>query len=158
MALRVGLGYDVHRLVRGRPLFLGGVKILYPKGLLGHSDADVILHALVDALLGAAGMGDIGTRFPNHDPKWKNVCSLIFLREVSRTFSRKKIRVMNVDCMLHAEEPKIFPYIPRMKREISAALKIPENSIGIKASTNEGMGFVGRKAGMACTAVALVKT
>ena len=155
--MRVGIGYDAHRLVKNRPLFLGGVKISHSKGLLGHSDADVILHALVDALLGAAGLPDIGTYFSNKDPRWKNVSSLTFLKEISKTLAKKKIKIVNVDCVLLSEAPKIAPHIPEMKSGISKALAIKPAAIGIKASTNEGMGFVGRRQGMAATAVALVQ-
>lgn len=155
--IRVGLGYDAHRLVKGRPLFLGGVQIPYKKGLEGHSDADVILHALVDALLGAAGLPDIGTYFSNKDPRWKNVSSLLFLKEVNRILKSKKAKVLNVDCTLLSEEPKISPYIGEMKKKIAASLGVPIASIGVKASTNEGMGFVGKKEGMCAHAVALIQ-
>lgn len=155
--IRVGTGYDAHRLQRGRKLVLGGEEISYPKGLWGHSDADVILHAIVDALLGAAGLPDIGTYFSNQDPRWKNVSSIIFLKEVARIFLSKKIKILNIDCVLLSEEPKIAPYRESMKKNIALALKIKTSDIGIKASTNEGMGFVGRKQGMAATAVALIQ-
>lgn len=156
--LRVGLGYDAHRLVRNRPLFLGGVRIPFSKGLLGHSDADVILHAVADSLLGAAGLSDIGTYFSNRDPRWKNVSSIIFLKEVKKMFTKKKIRIVNIDCVLVSESPKISPYISEMKKKIAIALKIKPSEIGIKASTNEKLGFIGRNEGMACFAVALIKT
>ena len=156
--MRVGLGYDAHRLKAGRPLWLGGVRIPHPKGLLGHSDADVLLHAIVDALLGAAGLADIGTYFSNRDPRWKNVSSLVFLEEVARMLGKKKIKILNIDCVLLSEAPKIAPYIPEMKRKIANALRIKPAAVGIKASTNEGMGFVGKKEGMAGHAVALVGT
>lgn len=155
--LRVGIGYDAHRLVRSRPLFLGGVKIQHTKGLEGHSDADVMIHAIVDALLGAAGLSDIGTYFSNRDPRWKNVSSLIFLKEVARIFSVKKIKIENIDCVLLSEAPKISLHIPEMKKRIAAALKIKTDQIGIKASTNEKMGSIGRQEGMASSAVALIK-
>lgn len=155
--IRVGLGYDAHRLVKGRPLFLGGVQIPYKKGLEGHSDADVILHALVDALLGAAGLPDIGTYFSNKDPRWKNVSSLLFLKEVNRILKSKKAKVLNVDCTLLSEEPKIAPHIAEMKKKIAASLGVSIASIGVKASTNEGMGFVGKKEGMCAHAVALIQ-
>lgn len=158
MGIRVGLGYDVHRLVKNRPLYLGGVKIPYKKGLKGHSDADVIIHALADALLGAAGLADIGAYFSDKDPRWKNVSSLVFLKEISDIFSRKKIKIINLDCALIAEEPKISPHIPEMKKNISKALNIKPAAIGIKATTNERMGFAGRGEGMACHAVALVRS
>lgn len=157
MALRTGIGYDAHRLAGGRKLILGGVRIPYPKGLTGHSDADVIVHAVVDALLGAAGLPDIGSTFSDKDPRWRNVSSLVFLKEVARIFSKKRIRIENVDCALISESPKISGAIPRMKATVARALKISPSAVGIKASTNERMGFIGRKEGMACTAVALVR-
>ncbi|OGR84570.1 MAG: 2-C-methyl-D-erythritol 2,4-cyclodiphosphate synthase, partial [Elusimicrobia bacterium RIFCSPLOWO2_01_FULL_54_10] len=141
---RVGIGYDAHRLQKGRPLFLGGIRIPHTHGLLGHSDADVIIHAIVDALLGAAGLPDIGNYFSNRDPRWKNVSSLHFLKEVNRIYSKKKIRIVNVDCVLLSEAPKISPYIARMKSEVAAALKIRPGAVGVKASTTERMGFVGK--------------
>ena len=156
--IRVGLGYDAHRLVKGRPLFLGGVQVPHSKGLEGHSDADVLLHALVDALLGAAGLADIGTYFSNKDARWKNVSSLLFLREVARIFKSKKIKILNVDCVLISEEPKIAPYIAEMKKKISEALNIKISAVGIKASTNEGLGFEGKKQGMCAHAVALISS
>ena len=158
MNIRVGLGYDAHRLVKGRPLFLGGVRIPYVKGLEGHSDADVILHAIVDALLGAAGLPDIGHYFSNKDPRWKNVSSVVFLEEIARVLSKKKTKIVNVDATLLSEEPKISPHIAEMKARIAKALKIKPAQIGIKASTNEGMGFVGKKEGMCCSAVALLRS
>ncbi len=157
MKIRVGLGYDAHRLARSRPLYLGGVKIPYSKGLLGHSDADVILHAIVDALLGAAGLPDIGTYFSNKDPRWKNVSSLIFLKEVSKILIQKKMKILNIDCVLLSEKPKIAPYIETMKKNIAPILKIKTWDIGIKASTNEKMGFVGKEVGMCAHAVALLQ-
>lgn len=155
---RVGIGYDTHRLKKGRLLFLGGVKIPYPKGLEGHSDADVIIHSIVDALLGAAGLLDIGTYFSNKDPRWKNVSSILFLKEVAKIFSKRKVKIINIDCILLAEEPKIAPTIEQMKKNIATALKLKPSAIGIKAGTNEKMGFIGRKEGMAAMAVALVST
>lgn len=155
---RIGLGYDTHQFKKGRPLFLGGVKIPHQKGLEGHSDADVIIHSMVDALLGAAGLSDIGTYFSNKDPRWKNVSSIYFLKEVAKMFSKRKLKIVNLDCILLAEEPKIAPYIKRMKKNIAEPLKIKASAIGIKAGTNEKMGFIGRGEGMAAMAVALIKT
>ena len=154
---RTGIGYDAHRLVKGRPLFLGGVRIPHSHGLFGHSDADVILHAIVDALLGAAGLPDIGTYFSNKDPRWKDVSSAVFLKETARLISKRKMKIVNLDCVLLSEAPKISPYVSRMKAVIARALGVPEKAVGVKASTNEGMGFVGKKQGMAATAVALVR-
>lgn len=153
---RTGIGYDAHRLAAGRPLVLGGVRIPHPRGLKGHSDADVILHAVVDALLGAAGLPDIGNYFPNKDPRWKNASSLVFLKEAGKLLKKKGMAVVNIDCVLLSEAPKIAPYIARMKSAIGAGLGIKAEAVGIKASTNEGMGFVGKREGMAATAVALV--
>ncbi len=155
--LRVGIGYDAHKLVRGRALMLGGVKVPHTKGLEGHSDADVILHAVVDSILGAAGLPDIGSHFSNKDPRWKNVSSLLFLEETRRILARKKMRVQQLDAVLIADAPMLAKYIPEMKAKIARALKIPVSSVGVKASTNEGMGFIGRKEGMASYAVAMVK-
>ena len=151
---RVGLGYDVHQLKTGRPLILGGVEIPHDRGLDGHSDADVIMHAICDAVLGALGEGDIGSFFPPSDPQWKDASSKIFLEEAARQVEKRSGRVVNIDAMLIAEAPKIAPYIPDMKNNIASALGVQPNDIGIKATTNETMGFVGRGEGMAAHAVA----
>lgn len=153
---RVGVGYDVHRLIEGRPLFLGGVQIPHDTGLEGHSDADVLMHAICDAVLGAIGEGDIGSFFPNTDPQWKNAPSRVFLEEASRQVEARNGKLVNVDAMLIAEAPKIGPHISAMKENIADALGIMESAIGIKATTNETMGFVGRGEGMAAHAVASV--
>lgn len=157
MAIRIGIGYDAHRLVRGRRLVLGGVVIPHAKGLLGHSDADVIIHAAVDALLGAAGLPDIGTYFSDKDRRWKGAPGGIFLKETAKILRAKKIRIVNLDCVLLSEAPKIAPYVAEMKKRVADALRIPPSAVGIKASTNEGMGFAGRREGMAAVAVALVR-
>jgi 2-C-methyl-D-erythritol 2,4-cyclodiphosphate synthase len=154
---RVGLGYDVHQLKTGRPLILGGVEIPHDQGLDGHSDADVIMHAICDAVLGALGEGDIGSFFPPSDPQWKDASSKIFLEEAARQVEKRSGRVVNIDAMLIAEAPKIAPYIPDMKNNIATALGVQPNDIGIKATTNETMGFVGRGEGMAAHAVANVE-
>ena len=154
---RVGLGYDVHQLKTGRPLILGGVEIPYDRGLDGHSDADVIMHAICDAVLGALGEGDIGSFFPPSDPQWKDASSKIFLEEAARQVEKRSGRVVNIDAMLIAEAPKIAPYIPDMKNNIATALGVQPKDIGIKATTNETMGFVGRGEGMAAHAVANVE-
>ncbi|MBI5402967.1 MAG: 2-C-methyl-D-erythritol 2,4-cyclodiphosphate synthase [Ignavibacteriae bacterium] len=151
---KIGYGYDVHRLAKGRKLILGGVEIPHKVGLDGHSDADVLLHAVCDALLGAAGFEDIGHRFPNTDPKYKNISSLILLKETMKLLSLKKWKVGNIDCMLILEEPKIYKHIAQMKKNISAIIKTKE--ISIKATTSEGLGFVGQKKGCVCSAVALI--
>jgi 2-C-methyl-D-erythritol 2,4-cyclodiphosphate synthase len=151
---RVGIGYDVHQLVAGRKLILGGVEIPHVKGLEGHSDADVLMHAICDAVLGALGKGDIGTFFPNTDPRWKNAPSRLFLEEAARQINFMNGKLMNVDATLMAQEPKIMPHVPRMKRHIADALGLDEHRIGIKATTNEHLGFVGREEGIAAMAVA----
>ncbi|MEO6053095.1 MAG: 2-C-methyl-D-erythritol 2,4-cyclodiphosphate synthase [Chthoniobacterales bacterium] len=152
----VGMGYDVHRFVAGRPLVLGGVTIEHPMGLDGHSDADVLCHAIADALLGAAGESDIGHHFPNTDPSIEGISSLEILRKVRALLVTKYADIQNVDATLIAEAPKIGPHVAKMKEHIAAALEIPENCVGIKATTNELMGFVGRGEGIAAMAVASV--
>ena len=154
---RVGLGYDVHQLKDNRPLILGGVEIPHEKGLDGHSDADVIMHAICDAILGALGEGDIGSFFPPSDPQWKDASSKIFLEEAAKQIKKQNGRLINIDAMLIAEAPKIAPYIPDMKKNIANALGVSPKDIGIKATTNETMGFVGRGEGMAAHAVASVE-
>jgi len=153
---RVGIGYDVHRLKEGRPLVLGGVEIPHKNGLDGHSDADVLMHAICDAVLGAIGEGDIGQFFPNTDPQWRDAPSKVFLEEAARQVTKRNGKLVNVDSMLIAEEPKIGPHINAMKTNIASALGLPTSSIGIKATTNETLGFVGRGEGMAAHAVASV--
>jgi 2-C-methyl-D-erythritol 2,4-cyclodiphosphate synthase len=154
--VHVGIGYDVHQLVAGRKLILGGVEIAHPKGLDGHSDADALMHAICDALLGALGEPDIGHFFPNTDPRWKNVPSKMFLTEVSRIIKAREGRIVNVDATVIAQAPKIYPHIKEMKLNIADALKINFQHIGIKATTNEWMGFIGREEGIAAMAVASV--
>ena len=155
--MRIGHGYDVHRLVEGRDLILGGVKIDYEKGLLGHSDADVLLHAVSDALLGAAGLGDIGRHFPDTDPKYKGADSLVLLREVYRKISEKGFRVGNIDVTMIAQRPKLKDYIPTMACNIAAALGIEETRVNVKATTEEHLGFTGREEGCASLAVCLLE-
>ena len=152
--LRVGFVYDVHPLVAGRPLVLGAVTIPYERGLEGHSDADVLLHALTDAVLGALGAGDIGAHFPNTDPKWKNVASTLFLAESARLAKEKKATILNVDATLLAEAPKLLPHFPAMCVKIAAALGLSVDRVNIKATTNEKLGFIGRGDGIAALAVA----
>lgn len=152
----VGIGYDVHQLVTGRKLILGGVEIPHIKGLEGHSDADVLMHAVCDAVLGALGKGDIGTFFPNTDPRWRNAASRIFLEEAARQIQFDNAKLINVDATLMAQEPKITPHVARMKRNIADALGLDERKIGIKATTNEQLGFIGRGEGIAAMAVASV--
>jgi 2-C-methyl-D-erythritol 2,4-cyclodiphosphate synthase len=154
--VHVGIGYDVHQLVEGRPLVLGGVPIPHTMGLDGHSDADALLHAITDAVLGAVGEVDIGHLFPNTDPAWRNAPSRIFLEEAARRVAARDGRIVNIDATLVAERPKIFPHIPAMKERIAAALGIPVARVGVKATTNETLGFVGRQEGIAAMAVAAV--
>lgn len=153
----VGFGYDVHRFKKSRKLFLGGVKISDTYGLDGHSDADVLIHALMDALLGAAGENDIGHFFPNTDLKYKNISSIELLKIVVDTLNKKKFKIINTDITVVAEKPKIYPYIEKMKEVLSANLKINKEQIAIKATTNEKMGFVGRGEGICSMAVALIE-
>lgn len=155
--MRIGHGYDVHRLVEGRDLILGGVKIPYEKGLLGHSDADVLLHAVSDALLGAAGLGDIGRHFPDTDPKYKGADSLELLRQVYRKISEKGYRVGNIDVTMIAQRPKLKDYIPQMQANIAAAVGTAPDRVNIKATTEEKLGFTGTGEGMSCHAVCLLE-
>ena len=157
MNFRVGNGYDIHRLVEGRELFLGGVKIPHNKGLLGHSDADVALHAVCDALLGAAGLRDIGYYFPPTDAKFEGISSLKLLDEVRTLISQAGWSVVNLDLSIVAEEPKINPHIDEMKKEISKVLVISEDCVGIKATTNEGIDQIGKAEAICAYAVCLLK-
>lgn len=155
--MRIGHGYDVHRLVEGRDLILGGVKIPYEKGLLGHSDADVLLHAVSDALLGAAGLGDIGRHFPDTDPQYKGADSLELLRQVYRKISEKGYRVGNIDVTMIAQRPKLKDYIPQMQANIAAAVEAEPDRVNVKATTEEKLGFTGTGEGMSCHAVCLLE-
>jgi 2-C-methyl-D-erythritol 2,4-cyclodiphosphate synthase len=152
----VGLGFDVHQLENERPLWLGGINIPADKGAVGHSDADVLIHAICDALLGAANMRDIGFHYSNKDDRWKGMDSKFFLKDVTRMLSEKGWSISNVDCTLTLEQPKINPHIPAMKHVLAPLMGISEDDISIKATTNETMGFVGRKEGIAAMAVAMV--
>jgi 2-C-methyl-D-erythritol 2,4-cyclodiphosphate synthase len=152
----VGIGYDVHKLVENRKLVLGGVEIPHAKGLDGHSDADVLMHAVCDAVLGALGESDIGHFFPNTDKRWKNARSKVFLEEAARQIKFRSGRLVNVDATVIAQEPKIAPHIRKMKENIAAALGVNIARIGIKATTNELLGFIGREEGIAAMAVASV--
>jgi len=154
--VHVGIGYDVHQLVAGRKLILGGVEIPHTKGLDGHSDADALMHAICDSVLGALGEEDIGHFFPNTDPRWKNAPSRVFLEEAARQVKFQNGKLVNIDSTLMAQAPKIMPHVPRMKRHIADALGLDEHKIGIKATTNEHLGFVGREEGIAAMAVASV--
>ena len=155
--MRIGHGYDVHRLVPGRALILGGVKIPYELGLDGHSDADVLLHAVMDALLGAAALRDIGYHFPDTDPTYKGADSMQLLKEVGRKIAAAGYRVGNIDVTMIAQKPKLKDYIPTMARNIAAALGIEENRVNVKATTEERLGFTGTGEGMSCHAVCLLE-
>lgn len=157
MGIRIGYGIDFHQLVTGRDLFIGGVKIPHDKGALGHSDADVLLHAICDALLGAAALGDIGHHFPDTSAEFKNIDSKILLARTAELISREGYRIVNIDSTLCLEAPKIKPFIPQMQETIAAILSIAISDISIKATTTETMGFVGRKEGLVAHAVCLLE-
>lgn len=154
--MRIGHGYDVHKLVEGRELIVGGVHIPYEKGLLGHSDADVLLHAVSDALLGAAAMGDIGGMFPDNDPEYLGADSLVLLRQVFQRLRDSGYSVINIDCTVIAQKPKMKPYIPEMRMNIAAALSTDVENISVKATTEEEMGFTGRGEGISAHCVCLI--
>ncbi len=155
--MRAGFGYDVHKFAAGRKLILGGVVIKHSKGLIGHSDADVLLHSVCDALLGAAGLNDIGHYFPNTDPKWKNISSLILLQECYKLLKKKKFRIVNIDSTILLEEPHISPYIGEMKKNICKTLNIKLSQLAIKSTTSEGLGFIGRKQGCSAYTICCIK-
>ena len=157
MKIRVGFGFDVHQLVDKHPFILGGVKLDHSAGAFGHSDADVLVHAICDALLGAANLRDIGYHFSNTDDRWKGISSLIILKECVSLLNQKGWSIGNIDAMLCLEAPKINPYIPEMKTKITEAAGISEDDISIKATTNETMGFIGRKEGLVAYAVCLIE-
>jgi len=154
--IRIGNGYDVHRLVKGRKLILGGVDVPHSRGLEGHSDADALVHALCDALLGALGAGDIGAYFPDTDPKWTGISSLLLLKEVMRMCREKGFRVANVDAIIVAQLPRLAPHIPEMNKNIASAIDVETDRINIKATTTEKLGFAGREEGISAYAVALL--
>lgn len=156
--MRIGSGYDVHRLVEDRDLIIGGVKIPYEKGLLGHSDADVLLHAIMDALLGAAGLGDIGKHFPDTDASYKGISSIELLKQVKALIEDKLYVIENIDATIIAQRPKLAPYIPDMKKNIAEALELEEDRVNVKATTEEGLGFTGEGLGIAANAVCLLET
>ena len=155
--MRIGHGYDVHRLVEGRDLIIGGVKIEYELGLLGHSDADVLLHAVSDALLGAAGLGDIGKHFPDTDPQYKGADSLLLLRVVAERVREAGYRISNIDVTMIAQKPKLRPHIPQMEANIASAVGIDASRVNVKATTEEKLGFTGNMEGMSCHAVCLLE-
>lgn len=154
--MRVGFGYDVHRLVEGRRLVLGGVAIPFDKGLLGHSDADVLCHAIGDALLGAAGLGDLGQHFPDEDPEYEGISSLILLERISSLLREGSFSVVNVDATVVAQSPKLGPYVQEMRERVAQALGISPKQVSVKATTNEGLGFSGEGLGMAAYSGALI--
>jgi 2-C-methyl-D-erythritol 2,4-cyclodiphosphate synthase len=154
MQTRIGYGYDVHRLTEGRKLILGGVEIPHTSGLDGHSDADVLLHAVMDALLGASGLGDIGKHFPDTDPRYKGISSLLLLKHIGDLLTQHRLQITNIDSTVVLERPKISPYIPAMQEAMAGVLGITAAQISIKATSNEGLGFVGTEQGAAAHAVA----
>lgn len=154
--MRIGLGYDVHRLVEKRDLIIGGVNIPYEKGLLGHSDADVLLHAISDSILGAAALGDIGTHFPDTDERYKGISSLTLLKEVGLLIKNKGYELINIDATIIAQKPKMAPYIKSMRENISAVLNIDIDQINIKATTEEGLGFTGENLGISSQSICLL--
>lgn len=156
--MRIGTGYDVHRLVEGRDLILGGVNIPYEKGLLGHSDADVLLHAIMDALLGAAALGDIGKHFPDSDERYKGISSILLLEHVSKLLEEQHYVIENIDSTIIAQRPKLASYIPQMKENIVKTLGLDSSQVNVKATTEEGLGFTGSGEGIAVQAVALLTT
>jgi 2-C-methyl-D-erythritol 2,4-cyclodiphosphate synthase len=157
MQLRVGIGYDSHRLVEGRPLIIGGVLVPFDKGLFGHSDGDVLLHAIGDAICGAAGLPDIGQLFPDTDPEWKNADSWRLLRGIADRATEQNWRVVNIDCVLIAQSPKISPHVADMKARISSALSVDVNAVNVKGKTAENMGALGEGLGMEAHAVCLLQ-
>ena len=156
--MRIGMGYDVHKLVKGRDLIIGGVKIPYEKGLLGHSDADVLLHAISDALLGAAALGDIGKHFPDTDPKYKGADSLVLLQEVGRLLGNECYIIENIDATIIAQAPKMRPHIDTMRQNIADALSIDISQVNVKATTEEGLGFTGSGEGISSQAICLLNS
>lgn len=155
--MRIGMGYDVHRLVENRKLILGGVEIPYEKGLLGHSDADVVIHAIMDALLGAAALGDIGKHFPDTDPKYKGISSILLLKYVGQLLRDNSYRIINIDATIICQSPKLAPYKEQMIENIAEALQINVNQVCIKATTEEGLGFTGEGLGISSQAIVLLE-
>ena len=156
--MRIGQGYDVHRLVEGRKLIIGGVDIPYEKGLLGHSDADVLLHAVMDALLGAAALGDIGQHFPDSDERYKGISSIALLKELGKILQENGYMIENIDSTVIAQRPKLLPYRPQMAENIAAALGIEKEQVSVKATTEEGLGFTGTGEGISAQAIALLSS
>jgi len=154
--MRIGIGYDVHRLVKGRKLILGGIEIPFTKGLLGHSDADVLIHAVCDALLGASGSGDIGRHFPDTDPEFEGISSMALLQSVHQIIRAKRFSVVNIDTTILAEIPKLQPYLESMQKNIAETLGVRQHSVNIKATTTEGLGIIGKGKGIAALSVAMI--
>jgi 2-C-methyl-D-erythritol 2,4-cyclodiphosphate synthase len=155
--MKIGIGFDVHNFQSGRKLILGGVEINHSKGLAGHSDADVLVHSIMDAILGACGLGDIGNHFPDSDSRYKNISSLLLLEEVNKKMKKKCLSIVNIDCVLILEKPRVSKYFPDMKKKLSGILKISEEAINIKATTTEGLGFCGREEGIAAESAVLLE-
>jgi len=155
--MRIGIGYDAHRLTRGRPFVLGGVEIPFEQGLEGWSDADVVVHAIIDALLGAAALGDIGTHFPTNDPAYEGISSIVLLSRTRNLLKEQGWRISNIDATIIAERPLIHPFVDQMRQNISQALSISKSQVGIKATTTEGLGFTGREEGIAAYSAALLE-
>ena len=155
--MRIGMGYDVHRLIENRKLIIGGVSISYEKGLLGHSDADVLLHAIMDSLLGAASLGDIGKHFPDNNEKYKGISSILLLKEVGNLLEENHYSITNIDSTIIAEKPKMAPYINEMRSNISSALGIDIGKVNVKATTEEGLGFTGRQEGISSQSICLLE-
>ncbi|VAX39711.1 2-C-methyl-D-erythritol 2,4-cyclodiphosphate synthase [hydrothermal vent metagenome] len=157
LEIRVGLGHDIHRLIAGRKLILGGVTIEHTKGLDGHSDADILLHALTDALLGAAGLGDIGEWFPNSDPQWQGASSTQFVKEAQKAIQRQNWNIINLDCTIWAEQPKLVPYKSQIKKQLATILNLSQEVINIKAKTGEKVGIIGREEAMQADVIVLLQ-
>ena len=155
--MKIGIGFDVHNFQSGRKLILGGVEINHSKGLAGHSDADVLVHSIMDAMLGACGLGDIGNHFPDSDSRYKNISSLLLLEEVNKKMKKKCLSIVNIDCVLILEKPRVSKYFQDMKKKLSGILKISEEAINIKATTTEGLGFCGREEGIAAESAVLLE-
>ncbi|MBQ7724801.1 MAG: 2-C-methyl-D-erythritol 2,4-cyclodiphosphate synthase [Lachnospiraceae bacterium] len=154
--MRIGMGYDVHKLTEGRPLIIGGVNIPYEKGLLGHSDADVLLHAIMDAMLGAAALGDIGKHFPDTDDKYKGISSMELLKKVGELIGEERLFISNIDATIIAQKPKMRPYIDKMRENIATCLDLDIGQVNVKATTEEGMGFTGEEKGISAQAVCML--
>ena len=155
--MKIGIGYDIHRLVKGRKLLLGGVHITHPKGLLGHSDGDVLLHALVDAVLGAMGEGDIGRHFPSGDPRWKGADSAVFIRKAAALLKKNRLKIVNIDAVIVAESPRLSGHMGKMNASVAKLFRIENDKVNVKAKTNEGLDAVGRGEAIACWAAVSLK-